>query len=238
MWFAVPIAYFVKGIAGFANTLVFSSIMNFFTKNINIVPVDLLLGTPSNLIVMLRERRQVQWKKAALLILFMTLGMLPGVLFLKNGEDRLLKIILGVVILLLGVEMLTRSRRKPSAFTQSPLFINALALFSGTLMGTFGIGATMVVCVERMTSNTRSMRGTLCAVFLADNVIRTILYIATGVLTWDIALTALRLVPVMIVGLFLGMKLAGRLPDKTVRFCIILMLMLTGLSLTLTTILR
>ena len=103
--------------------------------------------------------------------------------------------------------------------------------------GTFGIGAVMVVCVERLTDNPRAMRGTLCTVFLADNVIRTIMYAATGVLTAEVALTALKLLPMMILGLLGGMTLAGRLPDKTVRRIIIVMLMLTGASLALTNLL-
>ena len=41
----------------------------------------------------------------------------------------------------------------------------------------------------------------------------------------------------MILGLLGGMTLAGRLPDKTVRRIIIVMLMLTGASLALTNLL-
>lgn len=112
MFFAVLAAYFVKGLSGFANSLVFGSIMNFFTTNLNIVPVDLLLGTPSNLILALHSRREIRWKTALILAAFMTVGTLPGVFLLKNGDDRMLKIVLGILILCLGVEMLTRDRRK------------------------------------------------------------------------------------------------------------------------------
>ena len=227
MFFAVLAAYFVKGLSGFANSLVFGSIMNFFTTNLNIVPVDLLLGTPSNLILALHSRREIRWKTALILAAFMTVGTLPGVFLLKNGDDRMLKIVLGI---------LTRDRRK--APRERKRWVTwALAALAGMLMGTFGIGAVMVVCVERLTDNPRAMRGTLCTVFLADNVIRTIMYAATGVLTAEVALTALKLLPMMILGLLGGMTLAGRLPDKTVRRIIIVMLMLTGASLALTNLL-
>ena len=236
MFFAVLAAYFVKGLSGFANSLVFGSIMNFFTTNLNIVPVDLLLGTPSNLILALHSRREIRWKTALILAAFMTVGTLPGVFLLKNGDDRMLKIVLGILILCLGVEMLTRDRRK--APRERKRWVTwALAALAGMLMGTFGIGAVMVVCVERLTDNPRAMRGTLCTVFLADNVIRTIMYAATGVLTAEVALTALKLLPMMILGLLGGMTLAGRLPDKTVRRIIIVMLMLMGASLALTNLL-
>jgi len=231
---AVAAAYFVKGVSGFANTLVFSTIMNFFTANINIVPVEVLLGTPSNIIVSRAMRRDIDLKVALKLILVMTAGMLPGVFILKTGDDKILKIILGISILFMGAEMLTRGKRRASG---TVWHIWLLALVTGVLMGIFGIGATMVVCVDRLTKNTRSMRGTLSAVFLADNIIRIILYIATGVLTWNIALSAIKLAPFMLVGLYAGLKLSGKLPDKTVRLFIILMLMASGLSLALTSIL-
>ena len=41
-------AYFVKGLCGFANTLVFTTILSFGTANASISPVDLLLGYPAN----------------------------------------------------------------------------------------------------------------------------------------------------------------------------------------------
>lgn len=36
-------AYFIKGLCGFANTLVFTSILSFCASNANISPIDLLL---------------------------------------------------------------------------------------------------------------------------------------------------------------------------------------------------
>lgn len=41
---AAFIAYFVKGLCGFANTLVFTTILSFGASNASISPVDLLLG--------------------------------------------------------------------------------------------------------------------------------------------------------------------------------------------------
>lgn len=48
-------AFFIKGLCGFANTLVFTSILSFGIVNANISPVELLIGYPSNLILV--------WKK-------------------------------------------------------------------------------------------------------------------------------------------------------------------------------
>lgn len=48
---AAVAAYFIKGLCGFANTLVLTSILSFGAANANISPIDLLLGYPANLIL-------------------------------------------------------------------------------------------------------------------------------------------------------------------------------------------
>jgi hypothetical protein len=53
---AAAAAFFVKGLCGFANTLVFTTILSFGNNNIHISPVELLLGYPSNLIIIRKGR--------------------------------------------------------------------------------------------------------------------------------------------------------------------------------------
>ena len=78
LWFVSSfIAYFIKGLCGFANTLVFTSILSFGTSNANISPVDLLLGYPVNILLI--------WKNGKIHIhsskpLLAVIGILSGVL--------------------------------------------------------------------------------------------------------------------------------------------------------------
>ena len=62
VFLAVTAAYIVKGMCGFANTLVFGTLAGFFTDNVNISPVDLLLGYPSNLWIAWTERKGIRPK--------------------------------------------------------------------------------------------------------------------------------------------------------------------------------
>ena len=58
LWIIAAVAaYFIKGLCGFANTLVFTSILSFGASNANISPIDLLLGYPTNLILMRKNQR-------------------------------------------------------------------------------------------------------------------------------------------------------------------------------------
>ena len=55
-------ASFIKGVCGFANTLVFTTILSFSFNNIQITPMDLIIGYPANMIIAWKERRQINWR--------------------------------------------------------------------------------------------------------------------------------------------------------------------------------
>ena len=60
LWILAAVAaYFIKGLCGFANTLVFTSILSFGVPNANISPIDLLLGYPTNLILTWKNRKRL-----------------------------------------------------------------------------------------------------------------------------------------------------------------------------------
>ena len=89
---ATLLAFFVKGLCGFANTLVFTSILSFGNSNINISPVDLMLTYPSNLMLTWKERKNIQISMFIPLSVMIVLGSVPGILFLKNADVSSLKI--------------------------------------------------------------------------------------------------------------------------------------------------
>ena len=55
------LAYFVKGLTGFGNTLVMNSLLSLFKENRFITPIDLMLSIPTN--------TYMAWKNLALLII-------------------------------------------------------------------------------------------------------------------------------------------------------------------------
>nr|WP_297708719.1 hypothetical protein [uncultured Butyrivibrio sp.] len=74
-------AFYIKGLCGFANTLVFTSILSFGIANINISPVELVLGYPTNLIISFKERKSINWKICIPLSVMVIIGSLAGVFF-------------------------------------------------------------------------------------------------------------------------------------------------------------
>lgn len=232
MMFATVCAYFVKGLCGFANTLVFSTILSFSTNNVNISPVELVLGLPSNIMISYKERKSVQWKVCLPLAGLVLLGDIPGILLLKNTNTQVIKGIFGFVIIAIGVEMLLREYMGKTKKTQ--LLLITIGILSGILCGLYGIGALLAAYMGRVTDNSSSFKGNLCIVFLIDNLFRLVMYGVTGIITLATLKQSVILFPFMALGLFLGMKGSSFLDEKKIKKLVIIMLILSGVSLIVT----
>lgn len=223
-------AFFVKGLCGFANTLVFTTILSFGNNNINISPVELILGYPTNVILAWKERKSIKWSICIPLSILVILGSIPGILFLKNADTGIIKIIFGFVIILIGIEMLFREVQTKKR-QQSKVLLAIIGVLSGILCGLYGIGALLGAYVNRVTDDSSSFKANICVVFLVENTVRIVLYAFWGIITFDILKQAAYLVPAMLVGLFLGMKSSKVLDEKVVKRIVLIMLIVSGIAL-------
>jgi uncharacterized membrane protein YfcA len=223
-------AFIVKGMSGFANTLVFDSIMSFTASNINITPVELLVGYPSNFYIAWKERKGISLKVCIPLALFVMIGIIPGAIFLLKGDTGLIKTLFGFVVILLGIEMLLRERQKHKKKT-SKATLALIGIISGILCGLFGIGAFLVAYISRTTDNQTQFKSNICIVFLVENTFRIVFYSMTGILSLAIIKQAALLLPFMAAGLAIGMLLSRKVSEGLVRKAVIILLILSGISL-------
>jgi len=232
---AVVVSYFFKGLCGFGNTLIFSSIMSFFANTVSITPVESVLCLPSTSFIAWKNRKDLHWNIILPVAAIMVAGCIPGILVLKNSSPVALKIVFGIIVIALGVEMLLRehSGKKKG----SKLVLALIGLLAGVMSGLFGVGALMTAYMSRTTETAGEFRGNICMVFLINDLTRLVLYIATGVLNAQILLTVLKLAPFMALGLAVGNLLADKINEKAVKTAITVLLILSGVSLVLTNIL-
>ena len=86
---ATLVAFYVKGLCGFANTLVFTSILGFGVNNVEISPVELILGYPSNIILTWKHRNELDKKVYLPLAVLVILGSIPGAFLLKKRRCKI-----------------------------------------------------------------------------------------------------------------------------------------------------
>ena len=230
LWILAAIAaYFIKGLCGFANTLVFTSILSFGASNANISPIDLLLGYPTNLILTWKNRKSLDPKVCLPLAALVLAGSIPGAFLLKNVDARAIKLVFGVVVVALGAEMFLREYSK-KRMRSSKIVLAVIGVTAGVLCGLFGVGALLAAYVSRVTEDGGSFKANISAVFIVDNTFRIVLYSVLGLLTFDTLKTALLLMPFGFAGLFLGMKCSSRMNESLVRKITSVLLVRSGIS--------
>lgn len=223
-------AFFIKGLCGFANTLVFTTILSFGNSNVNISPVELLLGFPANIVLAWKERKSIKWNICIPLTLLVIIGSIPGILFLKNANTNIIKIFFGIVIVFIGLEMFLREFQSRK-MKQSKILILIIGILSGILCGLYGIGALIGAYMNRVTDDIHSFKANICVVFLSENIFRIILYSVWDIITFDILKQAIILFPFVLLGLSLGIFSGRFLNEKRIRKLVILMLIVSGIAL-------
>lgn len=153
LWiFATFTSYIIKGLCGFANTMVFTAMLSFGSVNANISPVDLLLGYPANAILTWKNRKSLDPKVFIPLSAMVLAGSIPGSFLLKNVDASAIKVVFGVMIIVLGIEMFLRERH-PGKMKNSKIVLAIIGVIAGVLCGLFGVGALLAAYVSRVTDS-------------------------------------------------------------------------------------
>lgn len=210
-------AFFIKGLCGFANTLVFQSILSFGVNNASISPVELALGFPGNAILTWQNRKSLDPKVFGPLMALTLAGNIPGALMLSSIDGRIVKIIFGAAIILIALDML-RGQGKPR---KEKKWLTALV----------GVGALLAAYVSRITETNGAFKANISVVFLAENVFRFALYTALGILNQAALITAVKLMPFMLVSLFAGIAVSKKIDDRRIRKLVLLLLVVSGAML-------
>jgi uncharacterized membrane protein YfcA len=225
------VCFFIKGLAAFGDPLISSPALSMVTDNRVISPMNLLLSVPFNGWIAWKNRRNFSIKASLFMLICIFCGIIPGILLLKYATSWILKVFLGIVILGIGIEMITRNRTKQTGENR---FIMAFVSFcSGITAGLYGINLFFVAYVERTTKNRAAFRGSVCFIFFIDNIFRIIMYIVMGIFTRHILLLSLVSFPGAVAGFFIGSKVDTKLGEDAIRRIVIALFMLGGVSIIL-----
>ena len=158
----------------------------------------------------------------------MLAGNIPGALMLSSIDGRIVKIIFGAAIILIALDML-RGQGKPR---KEKKWLTALVgVAAGVLSGMFGVGALLAAYVSRITETNGAFKANISVVFLAENVFRFALYAALGILNQAALITAVKLMPFMLVSLFAGIAVSKKIDDRRIRKLVLLLLVVSGAML-------
>jgi len=159
---------------------------------------------------------------------FNMLGIIPGTLLMKFGSPQGLKLLAGLVIIAMGVEMLTR---KPSAQPKQNVLLRSLAaFFSGMMAALFGMNMLILAYMERFTTSREDFRANACFILFVENLFRLVMFTSQGLFTAQtLKLTAV-VFPAAVAGMLLGGFLDKKVSDALSKKFLIYVFILGGIS--------
>ena len=233
LWLATLCAFFVKGLCGFANSLVFTTLMSFRSSIIDISPIILLLNFPTNLIMVWNGRRAVNPKICVPLCIMVLAGIIPGTFIFTNTDTRLLEGIFGIVVVLIALEMLLRKQKIRPAGRKPGWKLSLLGVLSGFVCGFCNTGVLVGTYLTKVTDSTQAFKANACVVYFMTDCVKILMFIWLSVMNLDILWQTLTLFPIAMAGLWLGMKSSKIMNEAVARKVVLIMLVISGLALTI-----
>lgn len=224
----VFLGFFVQTIAGFAAGLIvvpiFCIVLSLPEANA-LMSIFLLLFSA----LMIRKNWHHIDKKIILEMLpGIILGLVLGVYVLKFGNPIILKKLLGIFIILYVIY--TRIKKiEIKLFKKLGLLFGLLGGFAS---GVFSSGGQfLIVYIHNKLDNSRLVRATVIGSLAVGNFLRVPLLIANNVLTLDIFVKSLYVLPFFALTLFLSHKLYKKISENTLKNVIIVFLLFSGIFL-------
>lgn len=221
---AALVAGVVRGFTGFGFALILVTAVSVLAPPAEIVPISLVLDIFAGLRLLPHVHHDIDRRGSALMVL----GALPaipiGALALSALHEDHMRLGIGVAVLLatLAIAAGIGLRRPPGGALK---LVTGVAM--GLMSGSAGIpGPPVILLYLSSPLPAATLRATAVAVFLVTDLAALAVMGAYGLVTGDLLLRCLILVPVVEAAVWLGRRLYGRAAESTVRRAALVLLFL------------
>ncbi|MCC7486043.1 MAG: sulfite exporter TauE/SafE family protein [Burkholderiales bacterium] len=224
-------ANIVFGISGFGLTLISIPLLAHLFPIKFVIPMVVLLDVVASLRQATRLRGGVYRTEFLALLPFMLAGMVAGAFLLVRLPAEVLLLALGALVLVYGAYY---ALRHDSVFRLARWTVAPIGVFAGAASAVLGVGAPLfILYLTGRGATPDHIRATMPVIFSFTTVGRIILFTVAGLFTREIVLTSAALVPMMLLGLYVGNRMHVGLSRETMVRIIGALLVLSGTSLIL-----
>lgn len=231
--FLIPIIIFlgalIYGTFGFGDALFSMPFISVLLGIKTATPLMTLNGTTLAFLLFLRNYKSIDWKSARKLILASFFGIPFGIYFLKNGNEAIAKIILGIVIIGVSVYNLF-IKKNNSSVKLHPQLVYVFGFIAGVLGGAFNTGGPPIAIFGTLSGWSQlQFVSTLQGYFLPNDLFILSGQFITGLLNKTVFYYYAISLPFLIIALMLGNKLRGKIPVEKFNSYIFILLLIIGI---------
>lgn len=223
---AVFLAGLIQGLTGFGFALVAVPIMTIFLSPKKVIPIVLIHAILIILVLLYQARKWIDLKRIWPLMIAGIVGLPFGtylLIFLKVGT---LKVLIGSVIVLFALAFLKGFKKeiKSEKLAFAPVgFISGL-LAGSTMMG----GPPVILFFTNQGLNKNAFRANIVCYFVILSFAAIPVYVAGGLITKEVIKYAIWLLPAMICGGIIGIKLSRVVEEQLFQKIVLIILIVAG----------
>jgi|TARA_B110001469_G_scaffold126023_1_gene142643 uncharacterized membrane protein YfcA len=224
-------AALVQGATGFGSGLVLNAFWLHILEPSIAIPLNiftclLISGAP-----IYKLRKTLDFSKLKPFIIFGVIGIPFGMLLLTITDPRVFKASIGIFLVLYALLMLISSNFSIKVNTDKSIdsFIGLISGLMGGFAALGGLLPTIWVGLQKLPKNTQ--RGTYEPFIFITSIVAVISFAVAGLYTIQMAYDLLKILPALIIGSWLGVKIYHVLDGEVFRRTILGLILAAGLVL-------
>ena len=229
------LASLIQGITGFGFALVAVPLLSLFIPEIkNITPIIVIYSLITNIIIVYKSRKYVEFKKIIPLIIFAIIATPLGTYILINFKVKTLKIIIGIIIIITALAMLKNFKIK---IRNEKISYGVVGILSGILNGSTGLsGPPVVLFLTNQGEKKDVFRANLTMFGFITNIFAIINFIVEGIINRDTLTFTVIYFPALLLGVIIGIIVVKKISDYFFRLCTIYLIIVLGVYTVISTI--
>lgn len=229
--FATLLGGFTSGLTGFAAGLVVSGVWLHILTPLQTAVLIAAYGIVNQAYGVWKVRHALQWRRIMPFVIGGAVGVPLGASLVTFLNPAHLRIGVGALLILYSAYTLARPAFNP--IKSNPIADGGIGVLNGLLGGLTGLGGVISTIWVQLGGGAKdTQRAVFQPVLFITMTMATLTFAATGHL-FNIDILRLFVIglPALLFGLWLGVRLYGKLDDAAFRKAILILLLISGLSL-------
>lgn len=216
----------IQGLTGFGFSQFAIPLLVLFIVSDELIPIMVVLSLFLNIMMIYELRKDVQAKRIWPLMLGGLFGIPIGTYLLIVADPNHLKILIGALILIFGLAQLFGIKKH---FTNERAAMAPIGFTGGVLQGSVSMsGPPVILFFSNQGFTKQEFRASLVSFFLFMNITTLPVYLYAGLLTGTVMTSTLVLLPGMLVGTYIGTRLAHRVEEDKFKNGVLVLVMIFG----------